>query len=276
MYVSCSALCCHQPAYPTLDDALGKITALGFRAFDLDVFENWQHVTPSRLAADEAYLEETAETIRRSGLVVSSFNCGLSRSLGEPDAAEREAYGREFGALLILAEATGCPNITVQPGPARPNRPADAVLRAMADHLNELAEMSEDYDVTLGIEGHANGPIERTEAALELIEAVWPRVGYTYDPSHPELQGIPLAETEKLLPYTVHVHVRNASLGNMQDTMAAGTVQLAWVVDALSAHGYDGAVTIEYFNGYDPDFESVMQLRDGLLALGVEAGPEDD
>lgn len=272
MYVSCSCLACAKEAYPTIQDALAKIAELGFRAFDLDAFENWQHVDPSRLAAGgDDWADRFAASVADSGLAVSSFNCGPSGRLNEADPAAFEQYKAEFRALLALADRVGCPNLTLQPGGVLDGVDRADQLRTMHAHLVELAEIKGNRDLTIGLEGHAHTLVEKPAEALAAMKDLWPAVGYTYDPSHPELQGIPLAATEALLDYTVHVHVRNASLGNMQETMAAGTVDFAWLIAALKDHGYDGALSIEYFSGFDADFTSTRALRERLVALGVEA-----
>jgi sugar phosphate isomerase/epimerase len=273
MYLSCSCLVCAKPEYPTLADALAKIRELGFGAADLDVFENWQHVSPSELAAggDEA-VERVARTVAESGLDVDSMNCGPSRSLGDPAPESFAQYKAEFAALLALAERIGCPNITLQPGPVLADLPAGEQFAVTVDHLRELSAMAGDQDVLVSLEGHAGTIIERPESAVELMERVWPSVGFTYDPSHPVLQDIDLERTRPLLKFTDHVHVRNASSGQMQATMADGTVDFAWLVEALRSVEYFGAVAIEYFDGFDADFTSTLALRDRLRQLGVGEG----
>jgi len=274
MYVSCSCLACDSADYPTLESTLTKLKSLGFGACDLVLFENWQGTYPSQLAAvGQAAIDEIAQTVAASGLRVSSLNCGPSRKLGDADAVSFEQYKREFTALLALAEALGCPNITLQPGSLREGVAVDEQISVTQYQLHQLAEIRGDSEVTVSLEGHANTLIEKPTEAAAVLKGVWPEVGYTYDPSHPELQGVPLAETEGLLDYTYHVHVRNASLGEMQDTMDAGTVDFAWVVSALGKRGYDGALSIEYFSRFDPEFTSVLALRDHLVTLGVDALP---
>ena len=274
MYVSCSCLACAMDRFPEVEDALSTIRDLGFRAFDLDVFENWQHINPSELARDpEAWATRLSKAMAANGLAVSSFNCGLSQRLADPDPAAFEQYCTEFAALLTLADGLACPNITLQPGPVLDGIGRAAQLQTMGDHLARLADLRGDRPLTIGLEGHAHTLIERPEEAIPLIDRVWPAVGYTYDPSHPELQGIPLPDAEPLFDRICHVHVRNASLGKMQDTMADGTVDFAWIVAALEAHGYDGALAIEYFGDFDPDFTSVAALRDHLVGLGVDPQP---
>lgn len=103
------------------------------------------------------------------------------------------------------------------------------------------------------------------------MEDFWPGIGYTYDPSHFVMADIPLIRTEDLLDYTSHVHMRNASSGKMQDTMANGTVDIEWLVSSLKAHGYEGALSIEYFRDFDSDFANTLDLRRRLVELGVES-----
>ena len=55
----------------------------------------------------------------------------------------------------------------------------------------------------------------------------------------------------------------------MQETMDAGMVDFEGLVNALAKHDYQGAVSIEYFSGFDPEFKSALALREKLLRLGV-------
>ena len=275
MYVSCSCLACDRRRYPTIREALRKIRDLGFFAFDLDAFEGWQHVDPSKLASGEAgrWAEEFLKAVDELGLKVSSFNCGLSAKLNDPDPEAFERCRREFSALLELAAEVGCPNITLQPGPFIPGYDQEHLLSVLRDHVLELARMCEGSGVGIGLEAHANTVIERPEAALRLMDEVYPEVGLTYDPSHFAMQGIPLEETEPLLRYAVHIHVRDAAPGRMQERVGEGVVDFRWLVEALRRYGYEGALTIEYFNDFDPDFSSVLALRDQLVKLGVSPKP---
>jgi sugar phosphate isomerase/epimerase len=123
--------------------------------------------------------------------------------------------------------------------------------------------------LTVGVEGHQGSLLEEPGNALRLMAELWPAVGFTYDPSHWTMQDIPLAETAPLLHYTVHVHVRNAASGRMQASIAEGGVDFAWLIEALRRNHYDGAVAIEYFNGFDSCFSETQALAEHLRCLGV-------
>jgi sugar phosphate isomerase/epimerase len=141
-------------------------------------------------------------------------------------------------------------------------------------HLAKLASLNKSRKITLSVEGHQGSLLEKPEDALRMMKSLWPTVGFTYDPSHFVMQGISLEETEPLLDYTMHVHVRNASLGKMQDTMTDGIVDFQWLITALQAHNYDGAVSIEYFSGFDTEFKNTIALRELLYNMIKDNSPE--
>jgi len=271
MYLSCSSLACTMDEYPNIKDAIIEMKELGFRAFDLAAFEGWQNVNPSMLAErNESWSREFINAVVESGMKVSSFNCGPSKPLNEPKPSSFAQYEKEYIALLNLAEMVNCPNITVQPGSALKDYSFTKSFDTSMKHLAKLSSLNKDRGVTLSLEGHQGSLLEKPEDALRMMKHLWPSVGFTYDPSHFVMQGISLKETEPLLDYTVHVHVRNSSSEKMQDTMEEGIIDFHWLISALNAHGYNGAVAIEYFSGFDKEFKNTIALREMLLELNVE------
>lgn len=189
-----------------------------------------------------------------------------------PESRLLRPVQRELVALQRLAERVGCPNLTVQPGRASDPHDFGEAFETAAGHLERLAWRFDGRPVALSVEGHQGSLLEAPDAGVALMKRLWPAVGFTYDPSHFAMQGIPLAETEPLLDYVRHVHVRDAAPGQMQAAMGEGVVDFAWLVEALRRRGYDGAVAIEYFSGFDEGFESTAALRELLMTLGVERG----
>jgi len=271
MNLSCSTLCCELPSYPHISDALTKIKTLGFHTIDLAVFEDWQNVNPSTLAQpDETWSAEFLIALEKSGLKVSSLNSKLSAALNTPDQRQDEQIGIEFDALVKLAVAAGSPNITVQPGNPISGYTVETLVSLLSARLRKLAPVCLDRGITLSVEGHQGSILEDPAVALEFVRSIWPVVGFTYDPSHWTMQDIALPDTEALLDYSYHIHVRNASTHNMQETMVDGKVDFRWLINALNTHQYHGAVAIEYFSGYDGEFVNTLALRDVLLTLGVK------
>lgn len=275
MYVACSCLACEGSRFPTVESAVEKIRELGFNVFDLDVLEGWQHVNPSDLTENrDECIERLAPLVADGEMIVSSLNCSPGVSLTDPRPEQFQIYKRRFDGVLDLADSMIARNITLQPGSPAGHQNRRQAMDTMRRHLSELADMARYEPLDISVEPHANSIIENPEDALVLAEDLYPDIGITYDPSHFVMQGIPLERTRPLLDYVMHVHVRNASRGNMQDTMEAGTVDFQWLVSQLVAVGYQHAITIEYFGDFDPDFRSVMQLRDRLVELGVGEGAQ--
>lgn len=276
MYLCCSTLVCDRETVSGLPEILKKIRELGFRSFDLAAIEGWRNVNPSFLVRDGGkWAGEFSMLVATLGLTTSSINCGFSAPLNNPDPAAFDLCRREFLAVLELAKALRCPNLTVQPGnPLSGHTPA-ALFDALRDHLLELSALAP--GVTIGVEAHQGSFLENPADTLRLARAVWPHTGITYDPSHFVMQDIPFAVTEPLLDFAVHVHVRDAALGQMQAAMGKGVVDIAGLISALKIRGYRGAVSIEHFSGFDLDLQSTCALRDLLLGLGIEiASPPAD
>ncbi|MFB3881252.1 MAG: sugar phosphate isomerase/epimerase family protein [Armatimonadota bacterium] len=264
MYVSCSS---SVEARRELPEALARISELGFGHLDLFVMEHMRHISPAQLAAEPTAVATIAGAVRSSGLLVSSLNCGFSVPF-TGEAPARRQMEREYRAMLELAEAVSCTLLTIGIGSygERVGK-VESFDRALAG-LRWLAGLTRQPAVRLSFEPHFGSAAEKPADALYLAKRVWPDVGVTYDPSHFAMQPDvgPLAGTEELMAYTVHVHVRNAAPGRMQAPMAEGTVDFRWLVEALRKRGYTGAVAIEYLDGAE---EEALKLRQVLGDLGV-------
>ncbi len=263
MYISCSSCVM---ADRDLAGALARMLELGFRHFDLFALENMGHVWPSRLAADGA--GDLAKVIGDSGMKVSSVNCGFSVSVNDPDPSARGQLEKEHAAILDLAEDIGCPLLTFQTGGySRQVGRVEAFDRALAG-LEHLRNLAGDRSVRLTFEPHYGAVVEKPADALYMARRLWPDVGITYDPSHFVMQEDieSPAESEALLDYTTHVHVRNAAPGKMQTPMDEGVVDFAWLAEALRKRHYAGAVAIEYLEAAEAE---AINLRDVLAGLGL-------
>lgn len=260
MRISCSS--CVVDKLP-IGQAMYRIRELGFCCTDVLMVENWIHLNPSRLAAgDRAQADEFVAAVSATGLEITSLNCGPSVPLN--DRKQRDRYLDEFHALLGLAREVNCREITVQTGRLVEGRTFEDCFEAAREGLQDLREAARGTGVQVTFEPHQGSIAEKPADALRMVSGLWPEVGIVYDPSHFVMQDIPLAETEPLLEYTGHVHLRNAASGKMQVPMAEGTIDFAWVIDRLRAHGYDGPLALEYLRGA---VEEALKLRELLQAL---------
>lgn len=269
MSISCSSLVCPIEEFSTIDEIVRHIDKLGFKAIDLAAFEGWQSVNPSWLTEHyDDWTQTFEDALAETGMRVSSINTRPRIvDITDPDPASFEAYKKDYATILKLAKQVNCSSITIQPGKMEEGETFDTTFERAKQRFLALAELHDGGPITLNLEGHYGSLLESPDAALRMMQAVWPKVGLTYDPSHFTMQGIALKDTEPLLAYTQQVHVRNASLGNMQDTMENGLVDIPWLISALQARAYDGSIAVEYFEGFDRDFTNTRAMHTLLLEL---------
>ena len=275
MYLSCSALTCDKKRLPTVEETIEAVAGLGFHAIDLDVMQGWQHIDPSALVEDgPAIAESTKRALDANGLFPSSLNANPGVPWDDDSQEAAHTRAQRLDAVFDFAAVVGSPVVTIQPPNHQETNTSEEERRGrLIDVMTTYGSKARSMGLCLTVEGHADTILERPDACLALFRDLGLPVGLTYDPSHFALQGIPLVDTEPLISLATHVHVRHSSLENMQDLRSQSTIDMGWVVQALRRNAYDGAVAIEYFGDFDPDFTEVMALRDMLLDLGVQAGP---
>lgn len=243
---------------------------MGFRAVDVTCLGDFHGIDPI-LLIEQGGLGDFAEQVLGSGLKVASINALGVAEIAKGSAVDLELCRRRSEALIELAKALNCRNVTSQVAEVFGLAPQARAL-AVANyrrHLPEFGRIYADRGIQLSIENHEGSCLERPEVLKPLFEGIFPLVGLTYDPSHLAAQDIPLPESADLLQYTVHCHVRSARPGFIQSPLGDNSVDFKWMVQELGRRGYAGAITIEFFNEIALAQENITGLRDRLLGLGV-------
>jgi len=269
MTVACSTICATATG---LDEALQKIAATGFRDVDLMAFANWAHLAPADITDDPGKAAAfVAELLDRHGLRAVAMNVGQSYPTNTSDLAQRAQNLRELRAVAVFARQLSIPVIALQPGHKDAGCSYDEAFALSVTAFQEITEAVAGSDLAVTFEPHSGSVAETYDSMQALLDAV-PALGVAYDPSHFVAMGLDVAESAFLLPRTAHVHLRNAVQGNFQAPMDKGTLDFAWVVEQLKAHGYDRALAIEYLDGREdmPTVSAdIVQLKELLLSLTV-------
>jgi sugar phosphate isomerase/epimerase len=253
MELACSALAfCKRP----LEVALDGVAGLGFQCVDLAVLEGWAHVHPSELVRKvEAKSPSLRELLERRGLRCVAMNCGLG-------ARERPERLRRFLAVARLAKTLGAGVITL-PGGA-------GSVHSAAEAFQPLVRLAANEGVRVTAETHIGNTTERPAAAAALCEAV-PGLMLTLDPSHYAAGPARGEDIGPVLPYVRHVHIRDAGTSGeaLQVPYGTGSVDVEQILTRLAESGYDGAVSIEYIEGFGPDAveESVATAADHIRGI---------
>lgn len=248
-----------------LSEAVKCIANLGFKYLDLLMMENWAHINPSEIAEEpQKYSEQTAEILDKYELTAVGINGNVSHSLTSQVTEEIKSNQREAEGLIKFAQVLSIPVLVLQPGSVSEEDDFEAAMEASVDALNSIVPVAQEHNVILAIETHVNSLAEEYEDALGFVEAV-PELKLAFDPSHFVMAGFDLTRSESLIPYTAHVHLRNAVLGDFQAPMNEGILDFEWILNALDRNGYSESIAIEYIDGRDTDVESDILVLKELL-----------
>jgi len=201
------------------------------------------------------------------------------------DYAEVKA---ECEALSKIAGEIGCPYIVVVPGLMPENGTKEQVVAESVRVLNELADISEPYGVSLAFEflGQTDCSVQTLDLCNEIVEAVnRPSIGNVIDTFHfyagnSTFEAIDLMKPEKLFIF----HINDAEdLPKDQLTDAnrlypgIGILPIREIKQHFDKIGYDRMVSIEIFRpeywNQDP-YEVAKKAKaatEEVLGLGQHA-----
>lgn len=231
----------------SLEDALARISAMGFSFVDLLMMENWAHINPSELIGEGVSKgREVSRLLRKYGLKSVALNTNVSGKMTSEDPAVIEQNLVEVKALVDFAREIGTTIVVVQPG--ADDGDAEQAFQASTALLRRMTEYARERGTVLAIENHSNTLAEAHHDALRFVTEV-PGLKIAYDPSHCIKAELDLEGSRALLAHSVHVHLRDAVIGNFQAPMGKGKLDFMWVFEAIDAAGYNAAISIEYIDG---------------------------
>lgn len=161
----------------------------------------------------------------------------------------------------------------------------------IVSRLREAAAQASDKGITLALENCPHSNLEKTELALDVVEAVAsPRLRLLWDPSNAWRCGDRdmLALVERVMPYLAHVHLKGIRMsdelprGHTYVPLDEGQVDYRRLLERLIEAGYQGALSLEPHyalprSGREgagrESFARLTQLLRGMPAAG--SGPAD-
>ena len=227
---------------------------------------------PNEIAADP---NAQASRVRNLGVELSNllilFGVGFQdRALNSPDPAVRLQNLQTFKRVLEFCVAADVYSITVLPGVEHKPHTKQTALEWTAAELNRLNALAKAAGVLLVYEPHVESILENPHEVLVFARNNTD-VKLVCDYSHSVSLGYSVAELEPLVPYTGHVHLRQAAPGRIQTRWDEGTIDFAALVDLLQRTGYQGYLTLEYEHDtfWDMDKCDVMtetiKMRNAIL-----------
>jgi sugar phosphate isomerase/epimerase len=245
-------LSCSDAAFPKLshDAALRLIVDLDIRAVDLCVFEGYDHITPHTVLANPiAAGADARRQVRGYGLEVADVYAIFGTTpdvlaINHPDADQRIESRKRFEKIVAFAATVESPGVTVLPGIVTPGANEDSLLMA-AGELQWRAELAGQNGLQLSFEPHYDSVAPTPDLALELLRKT-SGVHVTLDYSHFVFQAIPQPDVDVLIPWTRHIHARQAAPGMMQATAAEGPIDFPRMIRMFNLAGFKGFIALEY------------------------------
>ena len=230
----------------TLDEAAGITRALGFDAMDLD------GVMDTTLKREKILSVERSEVqrVKDLGLIAPNLHWtfapgSLYPVINDPDPKVRAENKEQIQRLTEFCQEAGILSILVLPGMLLSGQKAADGWALSAEALREYVDITKEAGIDLFYEPHVKCSFESPKMAVWLAQQV-PGARIALDYSHFVCQGYTQPEIDPLIPYTGHVHLRQAKSGLLQTKLEDGTINFALVLDELLKISYSGYWCVEY------------------------------
>lgn len=247
------------------DDAIRRISSLGFRAVELIAWtrdELETYYTPGTI-------KDLRSIIEGEGLVLSQF-VSTPRTMSSTDAKERAQsvahlkrlvdVGLELGAQMVNSVTSYPLNIDIPPITDRPHvqiftydvEPGldwEQNWLDYVDAMRQCAEYAERSNIRYSLEPHPFRYGSNSDGMLRLLDAVGsPALGVNFDPSHTFPSGeIPHTTVYRLNKRIFHCDFSdNDGMTNVHWRPGKGKMDWKSVFVALKAVGYEGVVSLEF------------------------------
>lgn len=259
-------------------DLLTDIKAANAAGFDL--IEIW--AAKLRVFLKENSVNDLKELLKENNLEPYSIN-----SIEHITFRNEEDYAKikaECEELSKIAGEIGCPYIVVVPGKLPENTTKKEIIDESVKVLNELADISEKYDVSLAFEflGQTDCSVQTLDLCNEIVEKVNRKsIGNVLDTFHFYAGNSTFEAIEKLNPAKLFIfHINDAEdLPKEQLTDAhrlypgLGILPIKEIKSHFDKIGYDRMVSIEIFRpeywNHDPFEVAKLAKTHTEEALGL-------
>lgn len=234
----------------TLPEALRIYRALGIGAADLIAVPG--HPDSPMLASEQILRRprKLAREIMDLGAPVSNLNYNFAanfheRAINHKDAGVRKRNRKDYRSVIEFCRACRIPSVTVLPGIVQEGWTREKALALTAEELHHMSAMSLREGITTTFEAHVGSILESPLDTLTFVQSN-PELKLTLDYGHFICLGYAQEQVDPLVPYTAHVHLRQAAPEKLQARWDEGTIDFSRVMGKLAAVNYTGFLSLEY------------------------------
>ncbi len=234
----------------TLPEALRIYRALGIGAADLIAVPG---NPDSPMLASEQILRrprKLAREIMDLGAPVSNLNYNFAanfheRAINHKDAGVRKRNRKDYRSVIEFCRACRIPSVTVLPGIVQEGWTREKALALAAEELHHMSAMSREEGITTTFEAHVGSILESPLDTLTFVQTN-PELKLTLDYGHFICLGHAQEQVDPLVPYTAHVHLRQAAPEKLQARWDEGTLDFTGIIGKLASATYTGFLSLEY------------------------------
>lgn len=249
MYIAVSTDCFPEIPMP---DVVETFIDLEFTTIEIALRENGGILSPSRI---EDEMEQVIRVVRDSHrLDLCSFDVFIE--------ATGEQYYAQFSSICALAKATKVVTLTV------PSAELGTPFNEEVERLQELVRIAESQGVRVAMKSQIGRLSEDPDTVKVLCDNVR-GLGLTLDPSHYYCGPYRNKNTEKIMQYVFHVHLRDSKKDQLQVRVGQGEIEYGKLISSLQRVKYDHALSIQILPMADVDQRQELRklrlLLDSLL-----------
>jgi sugar phosphate isomerase/epimerase len=230
----------------TLNEAAGITRALGFDALELDGVMDTTLSRDGILKGERDQVKRVqALNLKHPSIHWTFGKASFYPALNDPDPVVREENREQIKRLAEFCHESGILAMSVLPGMMLPGQSAEDMRKCALEAFHQFYEIAQAAQVGLMFESHVGSSFETPASALGLAKEA-PGVGIALDYSHFVCQGYAVTDIEPLIPYSTHVHMRQAKPGLLQTKLEDGTIHFPMMLDKLRESRFEGYLSVEY------------------------------
>lgn len=231
-----------------MPDVVDLFIDLEFTTIEIALRENGSLLSPSRIK-DE--MDQVIRVVRDSHrLDLCSFDVHID--------AVGDAYYEQFAAICALGKSTKVVTLTV------PSAELGTPFNEEVERLQELVRIAELEGVRVAMRSQIGRLSEDPDTVKVLCDNVH-GLGLTLDPSDYYCGPYRNKNTEKIMPYVFHVHLRDSKKDQLQVRVGQGEIEYGKLITSLQRVRYDHALSIQIHPM--PDVDQRQELRKLRLLL---------
>ena len=261
---------CHSDNFGLLsgEETFSFISKLGFTFIDVSTrsFTSQEKIILD-YKKEAAYIKMLAEKylLYPEELFLGEVEVGGNKLqfLPEDDSKKNELFNN-FNSICLFAKLAGFKSIMASPGSEVKELGFSSSFEKAIQMHEALIKIANDNGIAYHVEPTRTSLINTPENALKMANAL-PKLRYTLDFLHFQINEINQKDVMILIPYTGHMHARQAKKGIGKCSYEEGELDFNSIVAELKKNNWHGNICMEFWNGPAENEASINPVDQNIL-----------